>query len=451
MSTQPDTLEHNPRINLLVDTLIELSRTQSPSDVLAVFSRAIIRLQGPRGYISLSTRGLPPGRYKITRRMHHLDEGMSGEEAGRPWAQWDQMPVCEGGLLGKLIEQDRPAVINDYDFPDDPIIGDFGRPYRSLLAIPLFDNGKAINWAMFFFHAPRVEEVEDIEEALLRANLIGSTVKQRILNQELRKANDRIRHEINRIAAIQRALLPAVIPDIPGLSISTAYETFDEAGGDLFDLVRLSEIGGRSDDPRWLILIGDVSGHGPSAAVMMAMLHTLIHAGSQAFDSPARLLSYANRQLADKNIEQSFITAFAAFYTPGDRTLVYARAGHNPPVLLNAEQHELRRLDAVGGIPLGILEETDYSETELQLSPGQTLVLYTDGITEARDPDGKWFGLSGIAESLNDCSGEPDCVIRHIREGLEHFQRGRKPKDDQTILAIRVRTDTEAACPLEQD
>ncbi|MCC5829053.1 MAG: SpoIIE family protein phosphatase [Phycisphaeraceae bacterium] len=432
---QLDELRDNPRINLLVNTLVDLSRTRTPEEVLYIFTEAIAELETPRGYVSVSTRKLAHGQYKITRRRRHeesLDPRMN------PWDRWHELPVCQGGVIGRIIATGRPVVIDHLSLDEDPALGDFAAGYRSLLALPLYDDGEPINWALFFFLTDRVEDSEDVEQSLLRANLVGSTIKQRVLVQELARANERIRGEMERIAMIQRALLPSRLPDIPGLSMAASYETFDEAGGDLYDLLPLARIGGDPDDPRWLIVIGDVSGHGPSAAVMMAMLQTLIHAYPGKPESPAALLEYANGQLLRKNVEQSFVTVFAAFYDPGTRHMVYARAGHNPPLLLHMARGELERLEAVGGLPLGIIDEPRLTDAQRVLEPGHTLVLYTDGITEARDPEGRWFGIEGIEASLHDCSGEPDCAIRHIRDSLRRFEQSVRPKDDQTLLAIRI-------------
>jgi serine phosphatase RsbU (regulator of sigma subunit) len=259
----------------------------------------------------------------------------------------------------------------------------------------------------------------------------------------LRNANERIRLEMNRIAQIQRALLPGSLPVIPGTDIAVSYETFDEAGGDLYDLYPLSQAhGGSPDDQRWAVLIGDVSGHGPSAAVMMAMLHTILRTYPGVPDEPAQLLHYANHHLYQRQIEHSFVTAFLGIYDPTTHELVYARAGHNPPLVKGPGTHsDLRVLDENGGVPLGVLDEADYGHAVTRLEPSETLVLYTDGITEARGPGNRMFGVEGIESSLVDCSGEPSCVIEKVNFDLKLFQWGVRPQDDQTLLALQVTGD----------
>ncbi len=96
------------------------------------------------------------------------------------------------------------------------------------------------------------------------------------------------------------------------------------------------------------------------------------------------------------------------------------------------------RLDGVGGVPLGVLEAVEYQEESIILDPGQTIVLYTDGITEALSPQGRMFGVEGIEISLIECTGAPDCVISHVTEALKAHESNVRPNDDQTIVVMKV-------------
>ncbi len=193
------------------------------------------------------------------------------------------------------------------------------------------------------------------------------------------------------------------------------------------------------DDDRWAFLIGDVSGHGPAAAVVMAMFHAIIHTYPIDPTGPGDVLRHVNRHLFSKSIENSFVTAFLGFYEPRTRELVYARAGHNPPILKEfPHRGDATLLDEVGEIPLGIMEDVQYSESSVKLHPGQTLILYTDGITEAKRPGGEMFGVEGIERSLVHCSGAPDCAISHITNALKDHQMNVRPNDDQTVVVMQV-------------
>ncbi len=434
----------NPRIPVLMEMVGALSRAVDPQEVLRVFSTRIEGLYAPQGYVSLSTRGLEPGQYKITRRLD-LD-GADTLGSADPWQKWDHLPVHSGGFFGEIIRTAYPELIHHLSIRDDAIVGDLLAAYRSLMAIPLFDDGEPLNWAIFLRKDPEGFSVEELEQAILRANLVGTTVKSALIAKELREAHARIRAEVDRVAAIQRTLLPDPLPKIPGLSVVASYQTFDQAGGDHYDFRPLRPcdgkgiVGGSRYDPRgpWGILIADASGHGPAAAVVMAMLHAIVEAYPHEPSGPAQVLAHANRHLVAKRIEHSFVTAFFAIYDPVSRRLAYARAGHNPPLVMRGGGQKMVRLDDVGGLPLGITEDVVYEEVDVQLEPGETLVLYTDGITEARSPDGRFFGIKGIEASLGECSGEPTCVIQHVSEALRTHQAGARPTDDQTIVAVQV-------------
>ena len=437
------------RLPVLMEMVAGLSRAGTPQEVLHVFSEGFDKLYGSRGYVSISTRGLAPGQYKITRL---ITEDMTQQiSVADPWKTWTDIPVSHGGFFGRLIRTAYPQIIHDLAIRDDPAVGNSLAKFGSLLAIPLFDDGEPLNWAITLREDPKKFTIEELEDAVLRSNLGGTMVKNVVITQELRKAHDAIRHEVEQIAKIQRALLPKSIPDIPGLEIGVSYEMFDQAGGDMYALRPLRPlregtlIGAGCCDPSgpWGILVADVSGHGPAAAVVMAMMRAIFDAYPHEPKGPAEILEHANHHLVAKQIEQRFVTAFFALYDPTTRRFTYARAGHNPPVWMRPAKGgrggwNMTRLDSVGGVPLGITRHVAYEEATIGLKPGETVVLYTDGITEAMSPDRRMFGIEGIEGALTECSGEPDCVIGHIAGALEGHLVGVRPDDDQTLVVIRV-------------
>jgi sigma-B regulation protein RsbU (phosphoserine phosphatase) len=431
----------NPRIPILMEMVGALSRARTPREVLRDFSRGLAQLQDLGGYVSLSVRGLEPGAYRITRMI--TEEGsIEAVERTDTWSNPQSIPVHRGGFFGHIIRQAYPEVIHHLDLRDDPVVGDALAGFGSLMAIPLFDDGEPLNWAITLRREPEAFTVEELEDTILRSNLVGSTVRNVLTAQRLREANDEVRHEVEQIARIQKALLPQELPDIDGVAIGASYETFDRAGGDYYDFIHLPCRCDEGNPTRdcWGVVIADASGHGPAAAVVMAMLHAILEAYPTQPTGPAEVLEHANRHLFSKRIEHSFVTAFMGIYEPATRRFTYARAGHNPPVHMHRAKDGWRmdRLEAVGGIPLGVMDDVRYDEETIELAKGQTLVLYTDGITESFAPDGSMFGVEGIERSLTDCSGEPDCVIGHVTGALLEHEGGRRPSDDQTIVVMRM-------------
>jgi sigma-B regulation protein RsbU (phosphoserine phosphatase) len=190
------------------------------------------------------------------------------------------------------------------------------------------------------------------------------------------------------------------------------------------------------------MFIGDVSGHGTPAAVLMAITHAIAHAQPGTHTPPSALLEYLNNQLVRAYTHDgTFVTAFYAVLEPSTRALRYSIAGHNPPRL--ARQHEVLSLDEIGAMPLGTLDGQVYDEAVITLAPGDLLLLYTDGIVEAAAPStsadgGAQFGTNRLDQLLVDCgdSSADECIKRIQRE-VAAFCDNTPPTDDQTLIAIR--------------
>jgi sigma-B regulation protein RsbU (phosphoserine phosphatase) len=429
----------NPRIPVLMELVNSMNRFSDPWQLLEAFIAAMRRVYGSRCYVQLSTRGLPPGEYRIVRMQTH--DGVEHVDWQPVW-RGPAQPVHRGGILGEAIISGRPAIFHDLDLPDDPVVGRKLAPYHSMMVTPMFDNAIGVNTVVILDERPDSFRESDLEETILRTNLVGAMVNNLETARQLGIANEHIQREMDSIGRIQKALLPGILPEIPGLQMAASYRTFDRAGGDLYDIAALSNAMANwrdEDEGRWAILIGDVSGHGPAAAVVMAMCHAIQHAYPIRPKGPGEMLRHLNRHLCATRIEQSFVTAFLGFYDATTRQLTYARAGHQPPILKDfPHSGSPQHLDAVGELPLGIFHDVNYHEATVTLRPGQTLILYTDGITEAKRPGGDLFGIEGIENSLIACTGQPDCAIRHITEALASHQADVRPNDDQTVIAIQV-------------
>ena len=287
-----------------------------------------------------------------------------------------------------------------------------------------------------FDRAPDGFDLESLENMTLRVSLSGVALKNLQIVNELRRANAFIDAEVDRIAAIQQALLPAGPPRVAGLDVAASSLTFDRAGGDLYDYASVPP-------DRLAVIIADASGHGPSAAVVAAMLNAILHTfpatRRSSDDQPAigEILTFANAQLTAKRIEHSFVTAFVAMWSPTDRTLAYARAGHNPP-LLRTTSGQLRELDAVGGIPLAILPETTYAQHVMRLERGDVVVLFTDGIIDAINNRREPFGDQRLRDAVGKVTGTAEQMLSGLQAALRNHTGDTRPSDDQTLVVLRV-------------
>jgi sigma-B regulation protein RsbU (phosphoserine phosphatase) len=235
------------------------------------------------------------------------------------------------------------------------------------------------------------------------------------------------------VADIQRSLLPARPPKIPTMGVAAYYQTSHRAGGDYYDFFPLA-------DGKWGLFIADVSGHGTPAAVLMAVTHSLAHSYCGPGDPPGQLLQYVNHHLSMRYTSQSdtFVTAFYGIYNPAERSLIYACAGHNPPRLKRCVDGSLAQLDGVRGLPLGINLLEKYASATYNLVPGDQLVLYTDGITEAHNPAGELYGLGRLDMVLENCSVTASDLLKSVLESVEEFTEGQPSHDDRTLLVAKI-------------
>jgi phosphoserine phosphatase RsbU/P len=192
-------------------------------------------------------------------------------------------------------------------------------------------------------------------------------------------------------------------------------------------------------DGRWGILIADVSGHGTAAAVLMAITHSIAHTYPGSPVPASRMLTFLNQKLASRYTTDSgtFVTAFYGIYDPQGRTLNYASAGHNPPRLKGCADGAVQSLEGAANLPLGISEDEAFTEFTQRLVPGDRILFYTDGITEAQNAVGEQFGLARLDRVLAGCHSASD-LIAAVLAAVEDFTGGRAADDDRTLLVARV-------------
>jgi len=254
--------------------------------------------------------------------------------------------------------------------------------------------------------------------------------------QETTAARERASAELRVATGIQRTMLPEALPPFPGadaVDVVARYRPAREVGGDFYNYFLL-------DDHRIALVVGDVSGKGVPAALVMAMTQTLIRSFAEETASPAEILRRTNRMLVAETEVGVFVTAFTGIYDTRDGRLVWANAGHLPPVLVAADG-AVREL-AGSDLLLGVAEDAafDIEDRTAALTPGDRLVVFTDGVTEAADTAGRLFDLAGLEATLQGHRGDSledlcDAVVTAV---LEH-QSGRPQTDDITLLAIEAR------------
>jgi sigma-B regulation protein RsbU (phosphoserine phosphatase) len=414
------------RMDFIVDMMREMSVQVDPQEMVAAYGSRMRQILPASRFLSLSRRGLERPRYRISR-------SSTWERNVNPWKEQAQLPTFDGGLLSELIYGDEPRIIDDLQVaPDDPAY-EYLAGQRSLMAIPLFDQGVATNMVVRMREEPAGFDRAGFPEWVWLSNLFGRATQNLVLAEELRNAYSLVERELKIVADIQRSLLPKKMPLIPGLGLAAHYQTSQWAGGDYYDFFALP-------DGRWGILIADVSGHGTPAAVMMAILHSLAHTLPGPPDPPAKLFQHVNEHFATRYTSggEAFVTAFYGIFDPANRTLTYASAGHNPPRLKRCEDGSVMALDVVGDLPLGVFPDQDYHQAMLRLRPGDQIVFYTDGITEAANTAGRMFGAERLDEALENCHLDAQGLIETVLAALKEFTGGTPPADDQTLVVAKV-------------
>ena len=254
--------------------------------------------------------------------------------------------------------------------------------------------------------------------ALERAHLFDVTQAQRLrLERELKLARE-----------VQDSLLPDALPVISGFSLAADWRSALEMAGDFYDIFSLP-------DGRWGIVVADVSDKGAAAAMYMAMTRSLIRMSAVNYSSPAGVLSDVNQQLLAHSSSDMFVTVFYAALDPESKELMYANAGHNPPLLRRAGG-EIERLTRTG-MALSLMEFATLTDGSVSFASGDLLVIYTDGVTEAINDQNEQYGLDGLIEAVRSApASDAPRQLAHLSSHLASFTRDMVPFDDITFFAL---------------
>ena len=414
------------RLSEVVGVMREMSLLSDPEEVVRAYGSWIRGMINADAFVSLSRRDLEYPKYRITRASRWT-------EPINPWTERDRLPLLEGGLLAELIYGDQPKILQDFSLAEDDPAHVYLEGQRALMAIPNYDGGLGLNMTVRLSGNPDAFARETFPEHVWMSNLFGRATQNLALSEELRRAYALVDRELKHVADIQKSLLPKTIPNVPTLGLAAYYQTSQWAGGDYYDFFALP-------DGKLGLLIADVSGHGTPAAVMMAITHSIAHSYPGPPASPGELLAHVNHQLTTHYTMQSgiFVTAFYGIYDPLVRELTYACAGHNPPRLKRCEDGSIASLDGVSNLPLGLFPDLTFEATTLRLIPGDQIIFYTDGITEAFDPEGQMFGLDRLDEVLETCHLDADGLIEEVLRALDAFTRGIAATDDRTLLVAKI-------------
>jgi phosphoserine phosphatase RsbU/P len=290
---------------------------------------------------------------------------------------------------------------------------------------------------------PREEAIALVKSAVipivtanaLGIGLYGYIMMNLLKERALEKAKLTMEGELSVAREIQMSLVPKTFPPVPTREEFSLYATLEpakEVGGDLYDFYFVG-------DDRFFFMIGDVSGKGVPAALFMAVTRTVMKAKMQPGDVGLGLIvSNVNKTLCEGNDASMFVTAFCGFLDIMTGDVTYINAGHNPPVIVKADG-SASFLKVTANVPLGVIDSMNYEEEKLHLASGDTLLLYTDGVTEATNKQKDFFTearLLHVLDGTNRASARG--VVEKTISAVHQFAAGSPPADDITLLSLRI-------------
>ncbi|HEY0077613.1 MAG TPA: SpoIIE family protein phosphatase [Pyrinomonadaceae bacterium] len=300
---------------------------------------------------------------------------------------------------------------------------------RSVLAVPL-GVGERI-FGLIYADSPLVES-RFTEDHLKVLTTLGSVAAIRVENARLLEEHlerERFERELQLAREIQQRFQPTAPPVVPGYELQGISFPSYEIGGDYYDFIR-------RPDGRMVIALGDVSGKGTAAALLMSSLHAAIHAQVASHQSLAETIAAVNSYLAANIPANRFVTLFYAELDPPTGSLAFLNAGHNPPLIIH-EAGTVEQL-AAGGIPLGIIPHADYREGRTQLQPGDVMIVYSDGVTETQNPSGEEFGPERLHQvALQNIDASAAGIRDRIESALTKFAQGTAAVDDITLVIVK--------------
>lgn len=278
----------------------------------------------------------------------------------------------------------------------------------------------------------------------LVADLTGVALENDSLLQTMRR-HERLDRELSIGAEIQAQLLPSHCPVIEGVELAARCRPASQVGGDYYDFIptRPQLQGRRREQGRWALVMGDVMGKGVPASLLMTLLRGMLRAGVLSGHPPDRILHDLN-QMAQEDLAHShrFVSLFYADYDPRTRLLRYANAAHNPPLLWRRHLGRVERLDAPG-LLIGLQSEARYEAEQIQLDPGDVLLCYTDGVTEAVGFSGERFDEPRLMRSLEGACrshGDAQAILNQLFARLDRFVGpDRRLEDDASLVVLKVR------------
>jgi sigma-B regulation protein RsbU (phosphoserine phosphatase) len=329
-------------------------------------------------------------------------------------------------------EPARPARLDDPSQASFHGVGATSRQNVPRMGAPLFCGGEKLGTLHLEAEPDGAEFSQDDLDLLSGiARQAALAIANARVGQSLVQ-HERLQADLQMARKIQESFLPKRLPAVHGLEFETHYEAASHVGGDFYDVIEISPT-------RIGILVGDVSGHGVAAALMMARLTTAIRLFSQSNTAePAAVLTHANRALLETEQDAIFATVLFILLDLENNTFTIANAGHQPPMVTSSRFEGISELDDATAVALGVVPDMVYPQEVYQLVAGDVVLLYTDGINEAMNKQQDEYGMVRLKQVVASGPAESKAIVQRVIADVRRFVAGAAQSDDQTALAFGV-------------
>jgi phosphoserine phosphatase RsbU/P len=330
------------------------------------------------------------------------------------------------GIIGFVATTGEPVI--SPDVKNDPRYVNARQETRSEMVAPIISNDEVIG--VFDLESDQVNAytADDLQVLMLLASQVAIIIEKVMLHEQLVEKK-RLEGQLEVARQVQLELLPPSDPNLEGFDISAYNFPTEEVSGDYYDWVRIY-------DDQIAVVIADVSGKGAPAALLMAFLRASLRVAIHIGYAPHISMAKVNYFLWESIERNQFVTAFYGVLDASNRTLAYTNAGHNPPLVLDKDGKT--RFIERGGLPLGMFRDTRYYEYYVSIEPGQVIVLYTDGVTEALNAEGEEYGRERLSRAVLEAQGlSAREMISRIHRDVIDWTGGLGATDDITFFIIK--------------
>jgi phosphoserine phosphatase RsbU/P len=357
----------------------------------------------------------------------------TGLSAPTPYT--DELPMSISRSIVNYVIGQKRAVLsqdagNDKDLPTSASIADL--KIRSVMCVPLLTPDSQVLGIIQLDTSDRKQFLQDDLDVLAAVASQAAIAVQNASLHESMIARERLDRDLKIAEQVQKRFLPQSLPKIAGYEFFAYYQATYEVGGDFYDFVPLP-------NNRLGIALGDVSGKGVAAALMMAKFSGDTRLCLMTQETVAAAAGVLNNTLCAAGIDEKFITLSLSRLNAAENRLELASAGH-PPLFLRRADGTVEELgEDISGFPLGIMPDTEYQQVEIELRPGDVAVVYSDGVTDARSPAEELYDTQEhrrLIKRVRESSGGPEAVGRAILQEIREFSKGHAQADDITLLCF---------------